>query len=163
MNRKGFTLVELLATIIVLAIVVGITVPSVSGIIRKSKEKSEEAFVETIKDAMDVYLSSSGKNLHYYPCDSAVYKYSDISFQDVIDSPYKPIKKGEFFNPANGKRCNADTQMFGEGQIIVYRTNNYVYYYVIKKEDLECFEHTLDDEPYISNIENPEIPLCNLD
>jgi len=157
MNRKGFTLVELLATIIVLAIVVGITVPSVSSVIRKSKEKSEEAFVETIKDVMDVYISSSARSLKFLPCDDGNenYKYVYASFQEVFDSPYKPLNKGEFFNPANKKKCNAS-----RSDITIYRSNNYVYYYVIQKNSLDCFEFTLDKQPYISNLEKPEEPLC---
>lgn len=157
MNRKGFTLVELLATIIVLAIVVGITVPSVSGIIRKSKEKSELAFIETIKDAMDVYIASSAKNLSYDPCDDGNedYTWVYLSFQNIFDSPYKPLNKGEFFNPANKTRCT----VYG-APITIFRSNNYTYYYLISKSELGCFEYTLDDEPYIANFENPEEPLC---
>jgi len=40
LNRKGFTLVELLAVIIILAIVVGITIPAVLTTTNKAKEKA---------------------------------------------------------------------------------------------------------------------------
>lgn len=42
LNRKGFTLVELLAVIIILAIVVGITIPAVLGTINSSRRKAGE-------------------------------------------------------------------------------------------------------------------------
>lgn len=40
LNRKGFTLVELLAVIIILAIVVGITIPAVLSTINSSRQKA---------------------------------------------------------------------------------------------------------------------------
>lgn len=37
MNKKGFTLVELLAVVVVLAIILAIAVPLVSGLIEQSR------------------------------------------------------------------------------------------------------------------------------
>ena len=50
LNRKGFTLVELLAVIIILAIVVGITIPSISNIINSSKNNALGTAVESASD-----------------------------------------------------------------------------------------------------------------
>lgn len=66
LNRKGFTLVELLAVIIILAIVVGITIPSISNIINSSKNNALGTAVESASDyltdqfaMMNVDLNSS--------------------------------------------------------------------------------------------------------
>ncbi len=47
LNRKGFTLVELLAVIIILAIVVGITIPAVLTTTSKAREKAFQTSVDS--------------------------------------------------------------------------------------------------------------------
>ncbi len=56
MNKKGFTLIEIIAVIIVISILLLIAVPSVSRYIEESRQK---AYVATIKDT----LVSAGSNL----------------------------------------------------------------------------------------------------
>ena len=51
MNKKGYTLVELLATLIVLSIVIGITIPIALNVINNSKEKDLELIKKNISDA----------------------------------------------------------------------------------------------------------------
>ena len=55
MNKKGFTLVELLATIILLAIVLSLSSIAIIGIINSSKEKNYEYLISNIKDGAEVY------------------------------------------------------------------------------------------------------------
>lgn len=55
MNKKGFTLVELLATILILAIVVSIAGYSIINIIKSSKNENYKQLINNIKDAAEVY------------------------------------------------------------------------------------------------------------
>lgn len=50
MNKKGFTLVELLGVIVILAIVLGIAIPSASNYIQRSRR---EAFVAVVREYVD--------------------------------------------------------------------------------------------------------------
>ena len=61
MNKKGFTLVELLATLVILAIVMGIVLASGIFNLENAKGKTEDVFIDSIKDAMKIYLE---RNYH---------------------------------------------------------------------------------------------------
>ena len=52
-NNKGFTLVELLAVIIILAIVVGITIPAVLTMVDSAREKAGEDGAAVVADWVD--------------------------------------------------------------------------------------------------------------
>ena len=157
MNKKGFTLVELLATLVILAIVVGITVTSLSGNFKGTKEKTEGVFVKTIEDALNMYLDTDAKNIKHWTTSPVctinkthgarkVYKATDnLTFQDVIDSTYRPITINELVNPANKDSENYQCFKNGNyGTLNVYRDDDYVYYYKINKSDFGCLNTTGD-------------------
>ncbi len=53
LNRKGFTLVELLAVIVILAIVVGITLVTVLPTLKKSRQSAFELTAQTVADYLE--------------------------------------------------------------------------------------------------------------
>ena len=59
MNKKGFTLVELLAVIVILSIILVIAVPSVNRYIKQSKEKAYNTQISTIIEAAQAYASAN--------------------------------------------------------------------------------------------------------
>lgn len=50
-NAKGFTLVELLAVIVILGIIVAIAVPAIGNIISDARSSATDAEIELIEDA----------------------------------------------------------------------------------------------------------------
>ena len=54
-NNKGFTLVELIAAIVLLSLVVGITSYSIIGIINRNKEENYNLLIKNINSAAETY------------------------------------------------------------------------------------------------------------
>ena len=59
MKKKGFTLVELLAVIVILSLILVIAVPSVNKYIKQSKEKAYNTQISTIIEAAQAYASTN--------------------------------------------------------------------------------------------------------
>lgn len=150
MNRKGFSLIELLATIVVLGIIAGIVLITTSDTFTEAKGKTQEAFINTIKDAMDVYLSDpkvKKKTFAQEVCEIhkthgivKVYKNTEtLTFKDVINSDYKPLTESDLINPANKEvKCNS------QARIYIYRDDDYVFYYKINPADFDCLLGEVD-------------------
>lgn len=58
MKNKGFTLIELIGVILLLALIVVITVPKVFEVIRSSKEESMNDTIKSIEKAANLYATS---------------------------------------------------------------------------------------------------------
>lgn len=154
MNRKGFTLIELLATLIVLGIVVGITFASINGVFSNAKGKTEDIFVGTLEDALEIYLDSDAKKLNFgsnsvctiYKTTGSVPLYKNngvLTFDNVINSSYSPLNVNDLVNPANDEvRCSSNAR------VEIYRDSDYVYYYKVNKDGFGC----LKNGGYISNL-----------
>ncbi len=59
MNNKGFTLVEVLAVVVILSILIAIMVPNVNTIINKQKENSLDNIKKSIESATKIYISDN--------------------------------------------------------------------------------------------------------
>ena len=162
MNNKGFTLVELLATIVILGIVMGIASYGVISAINNSKIKSEKLFVDKIGTAIEGYLSIEGNRLVEIPdttiefqkCrsdqenDSAncrtseLKELSTIHLKDITEInnnsrfKIKTINESDLVNPKNKKNC-----VIGDNnpEIRVFKDSEYKYYYYLDlTENTSC-------------------------
>lgn len=153
MNRKGFSLIELVATIVILGIVASITIFAVSRTFTETKNKTEDVFIKTLEDAINIYANSSdAKTLTFNTevCtiqkrfgESKISKSNNITLRDVINSEYTPLTTSEIVNPANEEvNCNIGAT------VSIFRDEEYVYYYRVAKSDLGCLKTT----GYITNL-----------
>ena len=114
--KRAFTLVELLAVIVLLGVIAGITVPIVNGIIRDSKEDALKMTIENIERAADSYstrheLDDSGKTMA-------------ISLNDLKNAGN--LKDTELINPVTKNALPG---------CVLYRWN----------EDIKQYQFTYDD------------------
>lgn len=155
LNNKGFTLVEMLAVIVILAIISGIATVGVISTINTSKNKSEKIFVDKLSNLIDDYLDLGLVNKKYklvfennssytfekcsgygeYDENNECYEVSvsegkktdgtKVNLKDLVTSGV--IKKEDLVNPKNKENCLAGNIP----EIKVYRDNEFVYYYYI--------------------------------
>lgn len=157
MDNKGFTLVELLATVVVLGLVMGITAHSVLGVIEKSKDKSEKIFVDKLENSIDAYISDartknelkidpSSSAIEYQKCklynkdgtcindgsyESTAYTMKSFPLSKISDSNL--IQNKDIINPKNKKECDLNNV-----NVDLYRDSDMVYYYYADLSKLNC-------------------------
>lgn len=130
LNKKGFTLVELIATIVVLALVVSISAYAITNIINSAKEKNYELLIKNIKDASETYYqeckysNNSGIICNY---NETLQEYT-VTLQDLVNYGYlkgngTEDKKMENVNPKMKIVNPKNNENIGECSIAVKNEN----------------------------------------
>ena len=55
-RQSGFTLIELIAVLVILTIIMSIAIPSISASIERSKEKQRNAKIKIMESAAEIYI-----------------------------------------------------------------------------------------------------------
>ena len=91
-KKEGFTLIEILAIIIVLTVISSIVIPNVFGMIRNARQKSYETLINDIEGSGRVYTSqyrndveNSLLSLNYYTITLSDLKREGLLKTPVID------------------------------------------------------------------------------
>ena len=99
LNRKGFTLVEVLAVIIILSMLMAITIPNVNTLINEQKNRALENIEKSIISAAKIYMSDNKYDLTFdtNPCTND--PSTTVSVGELINKGY--IKQKKIKNPNN--------------------------------------------------------------
>ena len=147
MNKKGFTLIELIATIVVLGVIMTIVVVSITGNINSSKDDS---FVNLGKNyAESVRAMRSNGELYYEP-----------KTDEAVLIPYEQVKGLEINN----------SDVTGYGKIlpsycfisVLNKNNNYLYYINQVDESYHILDRKENNNVSKDDIEASEDILSNL-
>ena len=96
MNKKGFTLIETVMVIAILALLMLILVPNVISLINKNNIKSCQNLEASIKNATKVYVTNNKYQLGF-SCGTE----KEIKIQDLIDSGDLKLTDNKLVNPKN--------------------------------------------------------------
>ena len=59
LNNKGFTLIEILAVVVILGVLSTIMIPSVTSIIKKNRVENQENFKNSLISAAKAYITDN--------------------------------------------------------------------------------------------------------
>ena len=119
LNQKGFTLVELLAVLVILAAIMRIAIPSLSSSFERTKDKQNQGRYKMIESAAEQYVTDH-KNIIYNTMGNNVACYIQIKNITLLTS--------EEMKDANGNDLS-------ENYIIFTKPSDYKY--SITKDELE--------------------------
>ena len=126
MNKKAFTLIELLGVIVILGIIGLIVTPIVQSVINDSNTKACNAQVESIKRAARNYVSSNPFILDEDEDEKKI----NIPLKDLISKGF--LEEDEINNPKGGK---FNTESFVE---VNYSSKKITYTYHKANEETPC-------------------------
>ena len=115
-NKRGFSLVELLATILVVSIVLGIGVTYVTKTINNSKEKSQILALNNIKKTANTYIEEYSNDIAWINDNNKETSFSCVSINSLINKGY--ISNKDITNDIK------DSGITPEKYIIVTRDQN---------------------------------------
>lgn len=152
MDNKGFTLVEMLAVVVILSIILGVASFGVSGVLNTSKLESESAFVGKLSDVIEEYIQLNSSFFDYEDdfiwefnkcyhstCNAFVtvtaWELKSISMNDLVEAEL--LEVSDVVNPANKNNCLKDGK---NPDIRVFKDSDFVYYYYVdlRGENTSC-------------------------
>ena len=107
LTKKGFILVELIATIVVLALVVSISAYAITNIINSAKEKNYDRLIKNINAASETYYQECK-----YCNNTGITCNDTVTLQELVNYGYlkgngTKDNKMEIINPKDNKNIGA--------------------------------------------------------
>lgn len=123
MNKKGFTLVELLAVLVLISLLMGLAIPGINRISNNMKKKSYNQKIKLIESAAELWGQDNKTRLQAdTDCSSEISKCKKITIADLIKENYldSDNNSGKYINPKNDEDMK-------DCIVFVYKQNKRVY------------------------------------
>ena len=131
MNRKGFTLIEIIMVILIMAILMLILIPNVFVLVNKNKEKSCFNLIDNIESAAKIYVINNKYDLGF---NCGVIK--KITLQTLVNSgDLKTDSAGRIVNPLDGEILYDSITANKVIIDVTYNCDNKIFTYVVNGFD----------------------------
>ncbi len=102
MNKKGFTLPEMLITVSILGFIILIVAPNITGLLKKIDDEKYQRFLSDVFLATEAYIQA---NIEEYASISVENEKVYIYFENLINAHYL---KSDVYDPKNKKRVDEE-------------------------------------------------------
>ena len=104
MNKKGFTLIEVIMVIAIIAILSLILIPNVMILIDKNKKRTCEKMIDNIESAAKMYVNQNKYELGFDYSGTP----KEITLKTLVDAGYLG---GELVNPINKEEISLESKV----------------------------------------------------
>ena len=118
MNKKGFTLIEVIMVIAIIAVLSIILAPNVMVFINKNNKKSCEKVISNIESATKMYVNQNKYELNF-SCNTS----KEITLKTLVDAGY--LTKN-ITNPINKEEISLDNTVS-----VTYNCDNKIFTYKV--------------------------------
>ena len=105
MNKKGFTLIEVIMVIAIITILSLILIPNVMVLINENKKRTCEKMIDNIESAAKMYVNQNKYELGFDCVDN---KTKEITLKTLVDAGYLG---GELVNPINKEEISLESKV----------------------------------------------------
>lgn len=143
LDNKGFTLVEVIAVVVIISVLSLLIVPSISGLLNRSKDNSYKDLKSSIILSCEEYINDNRYNINIDSCDNnGICDVSNVSVSFLVENGYlTPTgtdSNGDYIvNPKDKKsRMNMEDSLVK----VTFDKNNKRFIYDLNDEDLKWKE-----------------------
>ena len=137
MNKKGFTLIELIATIVIMALILIMVMPSIIALRNNNEDKQYEYYGDSLVEAAKIFVNKEGEDIT---------SLGTLNFIGCVDITYQELIDADLIKPF------AEENIDCSNALIRYTKENKKESYSI---NLTCKDTTTGETVYsISNISN---------
>ena len=120
-NKKGFTLVELLAVIVILGVLLMIAVPAIQNVIANSQRKSFESAAKLAIENAETMASSEKVGTTFASC---IVFIADTSYQEAGATSSSDYKGMELERGSFGEGASGYIELGSDGKGTIHITND---------------------------------------